>query len=118
MRLPRPLGYAIAVGIGMVPAFFVVFNAIFSDIFSAVERLLTMVLTAMSYGLLGFLFGVAAPGASWQWGGWLALPAAVIVVRQSLDEPERAPINLVYLLVALGAAAATSYAGARLRARM
>ena len=117
MRLPRPLGYVLAIGIGVIPAFFVVFNAIFSDIFSTAERLFTLLLTAVVYGLLGLIFGIVGPSGLWQWGAWLALPAAIIVVWQSLDEPERALLNLAYLVVAFCAAAALSYAGARLRTR-
>ncbi len=116
MSFSRPLRYAGAVAAGLLPSFFVVFNAIFSDVFSVSERLFTFVLTLIVYGILGAVFGYVSPRNYWGWAFWLTLPAAAIVIWYSLDEG-RWLLHLSYVVVAFASAAAGAAAGSNRRIR-
>jgi hypothetical protein len=100
---------------GAIPGFLLVFNSVFSDGGSAGERLVTFVLTAAAYALLGLLFGYAAPGRGWRWGVWIALPALLILALYGLREPGVLLLGLGYLLLALGAGCWASGAAAGMR---
>jgi hypothetical protein len=113
----RFLGYVVALSIGALPAFFVVFNAIFADAGSIAERIVTFVLTILSYGILGLACGFFLAAAAWRLGLWVSCPAIVIVIWYSMREGERLLLHLFYLVLAVGAASFGAYAGSRLRAR-
>jgi hypothetical protein len=108
-RALRLLGYAAAVVLGAFPAFFVVFNAIFSDGSSTIERIATFVLTTVAYGILGLAFGYFSSADAWVLGLWISFPAIVIVLWYSARETGRLLLHLSYLVLAAGSA----YLGAR-----
>ncbi len=113
----RFLGYVAAVCIGAFPAFFVVFNAIFSDGGSTAERIVTFILTILSYGIFGMAFGFFSSAAPWKLGFWISFPAIVIVAGYSARETGRLFLHLSYPVLAVGAASLGAYAGSRQRAR-
>jgi lipoprotein signal peptidase len=113
----RCLGYVAAVIIGAFPAFFVVFNAIFSDGSSTAERIVTFILTIFFYGILGMAFGFCSSAAWWKLGLWISLPAIVIVTWYSTRETGRLLLHVSYPVLAVGAASLGAGAGSWLRAR-
>jgi lipoprotein signal peptidase len=115
-RVLRLLVYVAAVGVGAFPAFFVVFNAIFSDGGSPIERIATFVLTIVAYWVLGAAFGLFSSAAWWVLGFWISFPAIVIVALYSMRERERLFLHWFYLVLAVGAASLGARAGAWFRA--
>jgi hypothetical protein len=113
----RQLSYVIAFLVGILPAFFIVFNAIFSDVFSTADRVMTFLLVAVAYTALGALFGFFAPMAAWQVGLWLSLPAILIVAWYSTREPGQWLLHLTYLILTLAFASLGAYVGSRLGER-
>jgi hypothetical protein len=105
-----------AVSVGAFPAFFVVFNAIFSDGGSTIERMVTFALTIVAYGMLGIAFGLFTPAAWWVLGFWISFPAIVIVAWYSLRETGRLFLHLNYLVLAVGSAIVGARAGSWYRA--
>jgi hypothetical protein len=116
-KVPRRIGYLLAVLSGIPPAFFLVFNALFSDVVSPQERLLSFCLIAVTYGALGLVFSFIWPGPSWHWGMWLSLPAFIIVGWYSSREIERLALHLLYLAATVTPACLATLLGARLSAR-
>jgi hypothetical protein len=112
-----PFGYILAVIAGIPPAFFLVFNAIFSDGGSVPERIFSFFLVIMAYGILGLVFGLVRPRPSWRWGLWIGLPAFIIVVWYSYLEADRLLLHFLYLVAAFTPACLAGLAGARLSAR-
>ena len=110
---------ALAIVISALPAFFLVFNAIFSDSGGAGEHVLVMALVFVVYAALGAVFGFAWPGLSFWWGAWLGMTAAVLVIWYSTNEggpsAGRLLLHAAYLVVTISAACLGGYAGARLR---
>jgi hypothetical protein len=119
MNVKQLPGYLLAFLVGLPPAFFIVFNAVFSDSSGAVgERLVTYLLTVGAYGLLGLLFGFLAPAASWRWGVALAAAAVLWMIVYSFREPGIVLLNLSYAIVSLLSASLAAKGGALLaRAR-
>lgn len=115
-RALRLLVYVIAVSVGAFPAVFVVFNAIFTDGGSPVERIVTFVLTIVAYGILGIAFGLFSAAASWVLGWWISFPAIVIVIWYSARETGRLLLHSSYLVLAVGSAILGARAGAWYRA--
>jgi hypothetical protein len=109
----------LAIVIGIFPAFFLVFNAIFSDSGDISEHFVILALVFVVYGVLGAAFGLAWPRLSYSWGAWLGIPALVLVAWYSIKEsglgPERLLLHAAYLVVAIGAGCLGGYAGARRR---
>jgi len=116
-RALRLLVYIAAVMVGAFPAIFVVFNAIFADGGSPIERVVTFVLTVAAYGILGIAFGLFSSAAWWVLGFWISFPAIVIVAWYSIEEPGRPLLHLSYLVLAIGSASLGARAGAWYRAR-
>ena len=116
-RALRLFAYAAAAIAGTFPAYFVVFNAIFSDGGSPIERIVTFVLTVVSYGILGVAFGWFSSAAWWILGFWISFPAIVIVAWYSAREAGRLVLHLFYLVLAVGSASLGARAGAWYRAR-
>lgn len=105
----------LAILIGVLPAFFIVFNSIFTDSNgSLAERMFTFVLVIVAYGVLGVVFGLVAPLASWRWGIWVSVPAALVVILYSIKETDGIFLNLFYIVIALTSGCVASYLGARL----
>jgi hypothetical protein len=111
------LSYITAVGIGVVPALFLVFNSVFSDVSGAADRWLTFLLVVVAYAILGIAFGFASSAVPWKAAFWLAFPALAILAWYSTREPGQLPLHLLYLLLALISAAGGAYAGLWLRPR-
>ena len=117
MKLTSLIGSILALGVGFLAAFFIIFNALFADIFSPVDRLITLLIVVVVYGIIGGAFGFSAPGSAWKWALWIDLPAIVIVAWYTTREPQRWLLHLAYLVVSIGAAALGAYAGSQLRLR-
>ena len=112
----RLLAYVAAVSVGTLPAFYVVFNAIFTDGGSPIERIVTFVLTIVAYGILGIAFGLFSSAAWWVLGLWISFPAIVIVAWYSARETGRLLLHLSYLVLAVGSASLGVRAGSWYRA--
>lgn len=110
-------GVILAILIGTLPAFFVVFVSIFSDGGGIGERIFTFFYDAVVYGVLGFVFGVIGPRFSWKWGIWLSLTAFILVIWYTFRESERAVLHMVYLAITLVAASLGGYLGALVKGR-
>lgn len=104
-----------ALGLGVLFGFFIVFNAIFSDVFSWRDRLLTFIMVIGVYGITGILYGYFAPIRSWQWGLWLGAPAVLFVVLYSLLELERIGLHFTYILLTLAGGCGGAYLGSNFR---
>ncbi|MFC1964410.1 hypothetical protein ACFLWG_00160 [Chloroflexota bacterium] len=109
--------HLLAVLVGMPLAFFFVFNAIFSDGTSIVERFFSFVLIIISYGILGLVFGFIWPKHSWRWGIWISITAFLIVGWYSFRETEHLPLHFSYLVVTAASACLAALAGTRLSAK-
>lgn len=108
--------YALAIVTGILPAFFIVFNSVFSDSSGALgERLFTFLLTAAAYGILGFLFGYFSPSSSVRSGIALSAPAVLILILYTFKEPQTALLSIAYLVVTVITACAASSLGAYFR---
>lgn len=113
----RVLGYAFATFIGVFPAFFLVFKAIFSDVFSVFEHLMMFILVILAYGVLGLLFSFILPGPPWRWAIWLSLMAVLIVVWYSTYEVGQIPLNILYAVVTVVSAYVGTILGTQLSAK-
>ena len=112
----RVLVYVAAGCVGAFPAFFVVFNAIFTDAGSPIERIATFILTIVAYAVLGMAFGLFSSAASWVLGFWISFPAIVIVAWYSARETGRLLLHLSYVGLAVGSAIVGARAGSWYRA--
>lgn len=96
--LARIVGYVFALFIGIFPALFLVFKAIFSEDFSALDHLGMSILVILTYGVLGLAFSFVLPSLSWHWAIWLSLMAFLLVAWYSTFEVEQIPLNVLYLV--------------------
>ncbi len=96
-------GYILAVVLSVVPAFFIVFNAIFSDIVTAGDRFLSFFLVVLAYEGYGFILGYTWPATGWRWGLWISITAAALVILYSIGEGQYL-LHLAYILLTVGAA--------------
>ncbi len=111
--MKRASGYFLVLILGILPGYFVVFNSVFTDPGGSVsERLLTFLLTAVTYGIPGAILGYIGPATSWRWGIWLTIPALIIVLLYSFREPGLFLLNFAYILLAFASAAGSAYYGA------
>lgn len=101
--------------IGIFPAFFLVFNAVFADGGSVGERAVSFLLIAGAYLLLGMTSGAVV--RSWRAGVWLGAPAALIMVLYSFREHERLWLHAAVVLVAVAFALGGAWGGAKLRGK-
>jgi len=112
--MKKIIGYILALVIGLLPGFFIVFNSVFTDSSGSLwERVLTFILVIFSYGILGLIFGFIGRETSWKWGLWLSAPAVVILVLYSFKEPGTILLNLLYIVLTLASACLASSLGAR-----
>lgn len=103
-KLKGWIGCIIAFIIGIIPAFFIVFNSIFSDDGLAFERFITFLLVIGAFGILGLLFGSIWNNIPWKIGMWLSLPTVIIVALYSIKETGRLPLHLFYLALTVASA--------------
>jgi hypothetical protein len=106
----RGLSYLLALALGMLAGFFVVFNAVFTDGGALGERLMTYGIVIVVYGLLGFFFSLASPVRMKLWIGLLSGPAILILILYTLKEHQAFLLHLSYFLLA----PAMTWAGAML----
>lgn len=86
--------------IGILPGFFLVFNFMFSDVSSTRERVVSFLLVAVVYLVLGAFWGFM--GGDYRCGGlWLGLPSLFFAVLYSLREADLIAINLLYAIFSL-----------------
>lgn len=109
------VGAFLAVVVGVLPGFFLVFNSIFSDGGALGERIFTFVYVFVAYVILGIIFGMTGPRFSWKWGIWLSIAALVFVILYTFRESERAVLHALYLVVTFSAACLGGYLGALFR---
>ncbi|MCX7921504.1 MAG: hypothetical protein N3B21_05740 [Clostridia bacterium] len=115
--MKRAIGYVLAVVIGILPAFFLVFNSVFTDSTSITERLFTFALVMAVYGILGVIFGLAGVNTSWRWGIYLSSSAILILVLYSFKEPGIIPLSLLYAIMAIVSSCTAAYLGSRIALR-
>jgi len=117
-RLVRRAALAVvAVLAGILPAFFLVFNSVFTDSGGPGERAFAFLLVGIGYGILGLVFGWLEPHERWRWGLWWAAAAVVILVWYTTREPQLVVLNFIVGLIALLAGMGGGEFGSRLRAR-
>jgi hypothetical protein len=119
--LRRTAASVLAILVGAVPAFLLIFKALITDVppgtggNTSIGFYSASVLVA--YALIGALFGYVQPERSARWAGWLCLPVILPLAVAVVREPAQAPVTVAYGLLALSAAAAAAYAAARARRR-
>lgn len=95
--------------VGVLPAFFLVFNAVFSDAGSAGEIALVVGLIVVTYGVLGAAAGYVT--GMWQSGLWLIAPALAIMIPYTFREPGRLLLHAIVINAAVCPALLGAYAG-------
>lgn len=119
--LQRMIGIALALIVGLVLAFFIVFRALISDVppqASAVDSVIYYALAVLvSYAVAGAAFGYIEPKRAAGWGLWLSLPVFVPLAVAAVRERQRTIEIALYAVLAFCAAAAAAYATARFRRR-
>lgn len=106
------IGRLFALLTGAIMGFFIVFNSIFSDVFSWQQRIFTFLLVIVFYGLISLLFGFFSPQLSWRWGVWIAAPAVLFVIFYSISDGFRPVLYLFYIILTLACACGGAYLGA------
>ncbi|ARU60139.1 hypothetical protein CBW65_03005 [Tumebacillus avium] len=109
----RTFGYVTAVLIGVFPALFLDFVALYAD-GSLQDKLSILYLVLPAYLILGFLFGwLVKPHL---WNGTLALCSAaiVLVVLYTFKEAQQIVLHAAFLAVTLIGALAGIYLGNRI----
>jgi hypothetical protein len=119
--LQRMIGIALALIVGFVLAFFIVFYALISDVppqSSAPDNVVYYALAVLvSYAVAGAAFGYMDPKRAAGWGLWLGLPVLFPLAVAAVRERQRTIEILLYAVLAFVSAAAAAYAAARLRRR-
>ena len=108
--MKRIFGYILAFIIGIVLAFFLVFNYLFTDSsgnFS--ERFITFVIVALAYGIIGFCFGFIGKKASFRWGIVLSMPAFIIALLYALKEKQILLLAILYVITSVIFSSAFAY---------
>lgn len=99
---------------GLVPGFFLVSNFMFSDVASLYERVISYLVTAIVYLILGIAFGVADSSSGWKPGMWLSLSALIFVFLYSIEETGTLVTNLLYAASAFVFSVLGSWLGGKL----
>lgn len=114
--MSRPLVRAVqafaAVLIGVLPGFFIVFNAVFTDATSIWQHLISFLLIIAVYGVLGCILGYAMPEGRKALAIALALPGVAFLTLYTFHEYENILLH-VFVFLLTGASA---YVGAELGA--
>ncbi|MFL5735358.1 MAG: hypothetical protein ACJ78Q_19540 [Chloroflexia bacterium] len=112
---------AVVVGLaaGVLPGFFLVFNAVFSDSGTISEHFVVLVVVFLVYAVLGAVLGAIWPQLPYWLALALAAPAVVLVVWYTVNDSGfgagRLLLHAIYLLVTIGGSYLGWYAGARIR---
>lgn len=108
----------IALTAGLVLGFFVVLNLAFSDIFTWQDRLLSILIIYLTYGLAGLFLGLWDPRSILKNGLLLSFPAVAMLVVLMISEGRGALLwSGLYLLITLDAAFASLWAGSLIHRR-
>jgi hypothetical protein len=111
----RALSYLLALALGLLAGFFVVFNAVFTDGGALGERLMTYGIVIVVYGLLGFLFSLASPAEARLWTALLSAPAVLILILYTFKEHQAWLLHLSYFVLAPIVTHVAASLGARAR---
>jgi hypothetical protein len=102
--------------VGILPAFFAAFLAVFADAISFNDKLLAVLYVAAVYAILGAIAGAVLK--SW-WGGvWLAGAGVLIVVLYTIGEYTRLDYHAIVVVTTIAAACLGAEAGARVREQL
>lgn len=99
--------------LGILPAFFLVLNVVFSDVGNQSELYGAIVLIGAVYLAFGALAGYWT--GSWRSGLWLGAPALLIIALYSLRENHRLLLHAAVVGAAVVPACLGAYAGERLK---
>lgn len=114
--MKRLAGYLVAFVTGILPGFFIVFNAVFTDSSGRlIERLITFLLVILSYIVIGAGFGYYGFSIFWKLGIALALPAILILAFYSTLEVKLIPMNILYIFLTLISSFFGTWAGMTFR---
>ena len=117
--LQRTMGIALAIIVGLIPAFFVVLRALISDVPPQSSAADSVVFYAgavlVSYAVAGAAFGYIEPRRAARWGLWLSVPVVFPLAVAVVRERHRTVEIVFYAVLALCAAAAAAHAASRLR---
>lgn len=113
-RAAAYLGFGL---VGILPAFFMVLNALFTDSSGVADDALALAVTVVAYSVLGLVAGLVLPASPRADGVSLATPAALIAIAYTLREPHVAVLAGVQVACAFAAAVAAAAVGARFRGR-
>lgn len=94
--MKKILGQILGVIIGLLLGFFGVLVSVFAD-GPLDERMITILVILLIYGILGLIWGWLIPTMSWRWGLYLGTPGSIILLMYSFDETTRAPYYIVYI---------------------
>lgn len=115
-RITEVLLRAFTLATGVLPGFFLAFNAVFSDSGGPGERTLSFVLIAGGYALLGGVFGALL--RTWRARVWLSAAAVVIIALYSAREHDSLLLHAAVVAVAVAFALGGAWGGARLRRKV
>ncbi len=87
--------------VGIVPAFFLVFNTLFSDSGGLGDLVMALGLTFLGYLLVAVVVGLLWPRERFSNAVWLLLPAVIIALLYATQEPQIMPFGLAELAAAL-----------------
>ena len=86
--------------VGVVPAFYLVFNALFSDSQGPGDLVLGLGVTFLGYLLPAVVVGLLWPRGRFGNAAWLLLPAAIVALSYAAQEPRIVPLGLAELAAA------------------
>lgn len=117
MRYLKSLvGFLFALMVGIVPAFFINFNAVFTDKSGSFKELIVIFMLLIgSYGLIGLIFGFIGRKSPLVWGLTLSLPAFIILALYAFKEPESMIQSLESICLTFIAAWFGAHLGFRLK---
>lgn len=114
-QLQNLLGFVVGFLVGMVPAFLINFNSVFSDKNGSLNELLfTFVLIVVSYGVIGLAFGFLGKKSPLAWGRTISSPAFVILVLYAFGEPKSIAQSFVNICLTFASVWIGSSIGIRL----
>ncbi len=106
------IGVVLAVLTGVLVGFFGAFNSVFSD-GGMGERLITIAIVLLVYGVLGFVWGVVLPTHGWKWGLILGVPGALFIGLYLLNEWQS--LMALYVIMILIVSLVGAWSGSQLR---
>lgn len=100
--------------VGTIIGFFGVLISVFAD--SALsERLITIFIILVIYGMLGTLWGYLLPKYSWKWGLILGLPGVYFLGWYMTNEFNL--YHILYMILIIAISCLGAYMGSRIKSR-